>query len=89
MPINFTVGDRPMIAKASPREVLQFRSVVGGIAWIARQCRRERCYFLFKTTVSRIMSIDPGIVNVVGATSNVSSLRPWIVSGKVAHLLFD
>lgn len=35
-----------------------------------------------KTTVSRIMSIDPGVVNVVAATTNVSSLRPWIVSGK-------
>jgi len=44
LPINFTRGTRELESKASEGEISQMRSVVGSLAWIARQARPELCY---------------------------------------------
>ena len=44
MPINFSRGDRTPEGKATAGEIAQMRSVIGSLAWIARQVRPELCY---------------------------------------------
>ena len=52
LPINFDKGLRKLEAKATAGEIAQMRSVVGSLAWIARQCRPRLCY-----TCSRLQSV--------------------------------
>ena len=44
LPINFSRGDRTPEGKATAGEIAQMRSVIGSLAWIARQVRPELCY---------------------------------------------
>jgi len=44
LPINFTRGDRGPEDKATAGEIAQMRSVIGSLAWVARQVRPELCY---------------------------------------------
>ena len=43
-PARITKGRRRMTEKASEAEIGQIRSVVGSLAWIARQCRPDLSY---------------------------------------------
>ena len=52
LPINFDRGLRKLDDKATAGEVSQMRSVVGSLAWIARQVRPKLCY-----TCSRLQSV--------------------------------
>ena len=52
LPINFDRGLRKLEDKATAGEVSQMRSVVGSLAWIARQVRPKLCY-----TCSRLQSV--------------------------------
>ena len=44
LPIKIIIGDRRKNDKATAGEISQMRSVVGSLAWIARQCRIEQTY---------------------------------------------
>jgi len=44
LPISFQKGTRGLEHKATPSEIAQDRSVVGSLAWIARQTRPDLCY---------------------------------------------
>ena len=52
LPINFDKGLRKLEDKATAGEIAQMRSVVGSLAWIARQVRPRLCY-----TCSRLQSV--------------------------------
>lgn len=34
------------------------------------------------SVIERILSIDPGVINIATIASNIPTLRPWIISGK-------
>ena len=44
LPIKFEKSGRSPEDKASPSEIAQARSVIGSLAWIARQARPDLCY---------------------------------------------
>ena len=44
LPISFERNGRKVDAKATPGEIAQARSVIGSLAWIARQTRPDLCY---------------------------------------------
>jgi hypothetical protein len=48
LPINYQKGTRPLEGKATEGEISQMRSVIGSLAWIARQCRPELTYDMSK-----------------------------------------
>ena len=52
LPISFVKGDRGPEAKATAAEIAQARSVIGSLAWIARQVRPDLCY-----QTSRLQSV--------------------------------
>ena len=52
LPIKFDRGKRSLESKATEGEVSQARSVIGSLAWIARQTRPDLCY-----QTSRLQSV--------------------------------
>ena len=54
LPINWRPNGRNLEAKATEGEISQLRSVVGSLAWIARQCRPGLSYHC-----SKLQSIAP------------------------------
>ena len=54
LPINWKSNGRNLEAKATEGEISQLRSVVGSLAWIARQCRPGLSY-----SCSKLQSVAP------------------------------